>query len=125
MATVTIGGEAITVALPNFKTLKAAWPYIAAMQDAGPMDGVDAILGVISVGATGRDLTVEAMEEKLTPAELPGLRPFMNALMAEAGLAGEPNPVAGPDANPPENPSPETSTPSSPNSSPPDAATGM
>jgi hypothetical protein len=122
MAIATIGGEAITVALPNFKTLKAAWPYIAAMQDAGPMDGIDAILGVIAVGATDRDLTVEALEEKLTPAELPGLRPFMNALMVEAGLAGEPTPA---EADPPETPSPETSTPSSPNSSPQDAATGM
>lgn len=120
MATVTIGGESIDVALPNFKTLKAAWPYIAAMQDAGPMDCVDAVLGVIAVGAVGQSFIVNDLEQRLIPAELAGLRPFVNALMIEAGLAGEPSP------------SPEgaslstaTSTPSSPNSSPPDAATGM
>jgi len=121
MAIATIGGEAIEVALPNFKTLKAAWRYIAAIQgNTDPMAGVDAILGVVSVGAAGRDLTVDDLEQRLTPAEMPGLTPFMNALMAEIGLAGEPAPSA-------EAASPSTaiSTPSSPNSSPADAATGM
>jgi hypothetical protein len=121
MATATIGGEAIEVALPNFKTLKAAWRYIAAMQgNADPMAGVDAILGVISVGATGRDLTVDDLEQRLTPAEMPGLTPFMNALMTEIGLAGEPAPSAEAAM-----PSTAISTASSPNSSPADAATGM
>ena len=119
MATVTIGGEAISVALPNFKTLKAAWPYIAAMQGAGPLDCVDAILGVIAVGATGQGLTVDDLEQRLTPVELPGLRPFVNALMIETGLAGESAPSLEAAS-----PSTATSTPSSPNSSPPDAATG-
>jgi len=121
MAIATIGGEAIEVALPNFKTLKAAWRYIAAMQDnADPMAGVDAILGVISVGAVGRDLTVDALEQRLSPAEMPGLTPFMNALMVEIGLAGEPAPSAEAASL-----STAISTPSSPNLSPVDAATGM
>jgi len=121
MATATIGGEAIEVALPNFKTLKAAWRYIGAMQgNTDPMAGVDAILGVVSVGAVGRDLTVDDLEQRLIPAEMPGLTPFMNALMAEIGLAGEPAPLG-------EGASPSTaiSTASSLNSSPADAATGM
>ncbi len=121
MAVVTIGGEAIAVALPNFKTLKAAWRYIAAMQgDTDPMAGVDAILGVIAVGATGRERTVEDLELRLTPAEMPGLTPFMNALMAEIGLAGEPLP-----STEAASPSTATSTPSSPSLSPAAAATGM
>ena len=121
MATVTIGGEAIDVALPNFKALKAAWRYIATMQGAAdPMAGVDAILGVISVGATGHDLTVDDLEQRLTPTEMPGLTPFMNALMVEIGLAGEPAP-----ATEAASPSTAISTPSSPSLSPADAATGM
>jgi len=76
MAVVTIGGEAIEVALPNFKALKAAWRYIAAMQgDADPMAGVDAILGVISVGAVGRDLTIDDLEQRLTPSKCPASPP--------------------------------------------------
>jgi len=121
MATVTIGGEAINVALPNFKALKAAWRYIAVMQgNTDPMAGVDAILGVISVGAVGRDFTVDDLEQRLTPAEMPGLTPFMNALMIEIGLAGEPAP-----STEAASPSTAISTPSSPNLSPADAATGM
>jgi hypothetical protein len=90
MAQVTIGGAAIEVALPNFKALKAAWKYIAAVQgESDPMAGVDAILGVISVGAIGQALSVEDLEQRLTPREMPGLRPFMNALMVEIGLASD------------------------------------
>lgn len=88
MAEVVIGGEAVSVDLPNFKALKAAWRYIAAAQgEADPMSGIDAILGVISVGAVGRDVSVAELEERLKPAEMAGLRPFMNALMVEVGLA--------------------------------------
>ena len=91
MAQVTIGGAAIEVALPNFKALKAAWKYIAAVQDeADPMAGVEAILGVIAVGAVGQTLTVEELEQCLAPREMAGLRPFMNALMIEIGLAAAP-----------------------------------
>ncbi len=88
MAQVTIGGATIDVALPNFKTLKAAWRHIAAVQgEADPMAGIDAILGVIAVGAVGQTLTVETLEERLKPCEMSGLRPFLNALMVEIGLA--------------------------------------
>ncbi len=88
MAQVTIGGAAIEVVLPNFKVLKAAWSYIAAVQgESDPMAGIEAILGVISVGAVGLSLTVEDLENRLTPREMAGLRPFMNALMIEIGLA--------------------------------------
>jgi hypothetical protein len=96
MAKVTIGGEAIEVALPNFKALKAAWVYIAAVQgEADPMAGVEAILGVISVGAMGRALSVKDLETRLTPREMAGLRPFMNALMIETGLAAPEDAPAG------------------------------
>ena len=45
MAKVTIGGEALEVSLPNFKALKAAWCFIAEVQDASdPLVGIDAIL---------------------------------------------------------------------------------
>jgi hypothetical protein len=96
MAQVTIGGAAIDVALPNFKALKAAWRYIAAVQgENDAMAGVDAILGVISVGAVGQTLSVEDLEQRLTPREMAGLRPFMNALMIEIGLAPDEDASAG------------------------------
>ena len=87
MAQVIIGEAAIEVALPNFKALKAAWRYIAAVQgEADPMAGIEAILGVISVGAVGQSLTLETLEERLKPSEMAGLRPFLNQLMVEIGL---------------------------------------
>lgn len=100
MAQVTIGGAAIDVALPNFKALKAAWPYIAALQgDVDPMAGVEAILGVVSVGARlDPKPTIDELEARLTPAEMTGLRLFVNALMIEIGLAaapGEAQPATG------------------------------
>lgn len=114
MAQIIVGGETIEVALPNFKTLKAAWKYIAAVQgEADPMAGIEAILGLISVGAIGQDLTVEALEERLTPREMAGLRPFMNALMIETGLAAAPEDQASGEAAPAEeaaSPSTATST---------------
>jgi hypothetical protein len=124
MAQVTIGGQAWTVTLPNFKKLKAAWRYIAAVQAAAdPMASVEAILGVVSVGSAAA-VTPDELEEALTPAEMPALRAFINELMVEIGLAaGEPaDPLAG------EAPSPSTatSTPSSASSSPAsEAPTGM
>jgi hypothetical protein len=119
MADVTIGGQAWSVTLPNFKTLKAAWRYIAAVQaSTDPMDSVDAILGIVSVGASVA-VTVDALEEALTPAELPGLRPFVNALMIEVGLATEEGADAPLD---PASPSMATSTPLSAPSSPASAA---
>lgn len=116
MAKVVVGGAPIEVSLPNFKALKAAWRFIAAGQAAtDPMDGVEAILGVISVGAA-EPVSIEALEERLKPSEMPGLRPFMNALLIEIGLAPAPG-----EASPAEgtaNPSTAISTPSSSPSSP-------
>jgi hypothetical protein len=113
MAQVTIGGAAIEVDLPNFKALKAAWRYIAAIQEqTDPMAAVDAILGVIAVGAVGQTLTVEELEQSLTPREMAGLRPFINALMIETGLAASPEETASGEAPPAEgaaSPSTETS----------------
>lgn len=113
MASVIIGGRPIEVALPNFKALKAAWRYIAAVQgESDPMAGIEAILGVISVGAVGQSLTLAELEEQLTPAEMAALRPFITDLMVEVGLAsapGEATPSTGRAS-----PSTETSTPSSP-----------
>ena len=114
MAEVTIGGATIEVALPNFKSLKAAWKYIAAVQgEADPMAGVEAILGVIAVGAVGQALTVAELEERLAPREMAGLRGFMNALMVEIGLAAPPEDPAPGEAGPAKgaaSPSTETST---------------
>ena len=122
MANVIIGGRSIEVALPNFKALKAAWRHISAVQaSVDPMDGVDAILGLISVGAVGEVLTVDALEEQLTPAEMVGLRGFVNELMREIGLAaGEVTP-----AEEAASPSTATSTASSPNSSQADVEIGI
>jgi hypothetical protein len=94
MADVTIGGVDYSVTLPNFKKLKAAWRYISAVQaSADPMVSVEAILGLISVGSA-TPVTVDELEDALTPAEMPALRPFINALMVEIGLAvGEPTPA--------------------------------
>ena len=117
MADVIIGGETISVSLPNFKALKAAWKYIAAVQgEADPMAGVDAILGVVSVGAVGPTRGVDELEERLTPVEMAGLRPFMNDLMVEIGLAAKPG-EAEPETGE-ASPSTATSTPSSSPSSP-------
>ena len=118
MAEVIIGGETFAVALPNFKTLKASpRRYIAAVQGEGdPMAGIDAILGVISVGAVSRTVTVDQLEECLLPAEMPGLRPFMNALMIEIGLAANPGEAS--PAKDEASPSTATSTPLSSPSSP-------
>ena len=127
MASVIIGGEPITVALPNFKTLKAAWRHIAVVQtDTDPVRGVEAILGVVSVGAVGQTFSVDALEERLRPSELAGLRPFLNTLLVECGLAPGDQPGEGRPAEAAASPSTATSTPSSPNWSPPDAppATG-
>src|ERR1700733_12230383 len=89
MADVTIGGQAWSVALPNFKKLKAAWRYIAAAQaSTDPMDSVEAILGIVTVGSSVA-VSVDELEEALTPAEMPGLRPFINDLMVEIGLASD------------------------------------
>jgi len=95
MADVTIGGQVWSVALPNFKTLRAAWRHIAAVQaNADPMDNVEAILGVVSVGSRVA-VTPDTLAEILTPAEMPALVPFLNALMVEVGLAADPE-AAGP-----------------------------
>lgn len=118
MAEVIIGGRARTVTLPNFRKLKAAWRHIAAVQASpDPMDSVEAILGVVAVGSAEL-VTVEELEEALTPAEMTGLRPFLNALMVEIGLAtSEPDPPDPLAATPP-SPSTATSTTSSAPSSP-------
>ena len=90
MANVTIGGDTFTVSLPNFKKLKQAWRFIAEVQaSTDPMDSVDAILGIVSVGSASA-VTVDELEDALTPAEMPGLAPFVNALMVEVGLAKTP-----------------------------------
>ncbi len=116
MAKVTIGGQAVEVSLPNFRALKAAWAHIAAAQSTtDPMAGIEAILGVVSVGAA-EPVTVEQLEDRLRPSEMPGLRPFMNDLLIEIGLAAAPG-----EASPAEeraSPSTAISTPSSSPSSP-------
>jgi hypothetical protein len=107
MAVVNIGGIVWSVTLPNFKKLKAAWRYIAAVQaSTDPMDSVEAILGIVSVGSAVA-CTVDELEEALTPAEMSGLRAFINALMVEIGLAA---PEAGPLDPAPASPSTATST---------------
>jgi hypothetical protein len=113
MADATIGGQTYSVSLPNFKKLKAAWQFIAEVRaSTDPMESVDAILGLISVGSASA-VTVDELEEALTPAEMPSLAPFVNALLVEVGLAKKPK-----DADPTQpaeaaNPSTETSTSSS------------
>ncbi|HWF78358.1 MAG TPA: hypothetical protein VN694_14415 [Caulobacteraceae bacterium] len=120
MADVTIGGQVWSVALPNFKKLKAAWRYIAAVQaSTDPMDSVEAILGIVTVGASA-PTTLDELEEALAPAEMPGLRPFINDLMIEIGLAADESEADPLDAAP--SPSTVTSTPSSAPSSPASAA---
>jgi hypothetical protein len=96
MAQVTIGGQLWSVSLPNFKKLKAAWRYIAAVQAAtDPMASVEAILGVVSVGSAAA-VTPDELEEALTPAEMPALRSFINELMVEIGLAADEGTAADP-----------------------------
>ena len=88
MANVTIGGQIWSVSLPNFKKLKEAWRYVAAIQAAtDPMASVEAILGVVQVGSSVA-VTLDELEQALTPAEMPGLRPFINDLMNPTGIAG-------------------------------------
>ena len=124
MADVTIGGQVRSVALPNFKKLKAAWRYIAAVQaSTDPMDSVEAILGIVAVGSA-EPTSLDELEEALTPAEMPGLRPFINDLMVEIGLAADEAQADPLDRAP--SLSTATSTPSSAPSSPgSEAPTGM
>lgn len=90
MAHATIGGRSYAVSLPNFVKLKAAWKYLAVVQKTDdPMGSVEALLGVVSVGSA-EPVTVEALEEALAPAEMAGLRSFINELMVEIGLAAKP-----------------------------------
>ena len=104
MASVVIGGVAYTVTLPNFKRIKAAWPHIRVVQDsADPMESVDGILALIAaVGSP--PATLDALEEALTPDEMPGLTPFLTAIMMEMA-PGEAKP-----SQSPESPSTATST---------------
>jgi hypothetical protein len=122
MADVTIGGRTWSVALPNFKALKAAWRYIAQVQaSADPMASIEAILGVVSVGSA-TPVTPDELEQALTPAEMPALRDFINRLMVETGLAaGDPpaDPLAAPAPSPSTATSTTSSAPSSPVSDPP------
>jgi hypothetical protein len=122
MADVTIGGQVWSVTLPNFKKLKAAWRYIAAVQaSADPMASVEAILGIVSVGSATA-VTPDELEEALTPAEMPSLRSFINALMVEIGLAAGEGSGVGPLAEESASLSTATSTISSAPSSPASAA---
>jgi hypothetical protein len=108
MAEVTIGGQVWSVTLPNFRKLKAAWRYIAAVQEASePMDSVDGVLGIVSVGSSVA-VSVDELEDALTPVEMAGLRPFVNQLMIEVGLAARPEETGPLGA---ESPSTATSTP--------------
>src|SRR5579863_2032536 len=116
MAQITVGPTTYAVSLPNFKALKAAWKFIAAVQDASdPMIGVEAILGLISVGATPK-VSVEELEAQLRPDQMLGLRPFVDALLIEIGLADPPGEASSGEIGPstePASPSTATSTPSS------------
>src|SRR5262249_25165354 len=103
--------------LPNFKALRAAWPHIAAAQGAtDPMQSIEAVLGVVSVGSATA-VTVDELAGALTPAEMPGLRGFIHALMVGVGLAGG-GEADGPLEAAPASPSTATSTTSSAPSSP-------
>lgn len=104
MAKAIIGGETLEVSLPNFKALKGAWKSIkAATESDDPMDSVDGILGVIAFGTSQ---TVEALEEKLLPLEIRGLRLFIADLMTEI----TPPPPAGEAEPEREEASPSTAT---------------
>jgi hypothetical protein len=114
MATVTIGGQAWSVTLPNFKALKAAWRYIASVQaTTDPMESIEAILGVVSVGSAVA-VTLDELEQALKPAEMPALRGFINDLMVEIGLAAGEGTPAEATASPSTATSIASSAPSSP-----------
>jgi hypothetical protein len=116
MADVTIGGQVWSVTLPNFTKLKAAWRYIAAVQaSTDPMASIEAILGVVSVGSAVA-VTPGELEDALTPAEMPALRPFINDLMVEIGLAAGEGTPAEAVASPSTATSTRSSAPSSPDS---------
>jgi hypothetical protein len=111
MAEVIIGEVAYAVSLPNFKALKAAWAFISAVQDASdPMAGVEAILGLISVGAKPQ-VSADQLQEQLRPDQMLGLRPFVDQLLTEIGFAAQPG--EGAPSTAAANRSTATSTPSS------------
>lgn len=100
MAKVTIGGVEVGADLPSFYEMEKAWSFLQVVQGSpdNPMIGVNAILGVIAVGETVDgavpDRTPEQISErivelkkKLSPKEMAGLRPFVNDLMVELGMA--------------------------------------
>lgn len=118
MASIIIGGETVSVSLENYAKLKKAWKYIEpATTNPDFVSGMDAIIGTIAVGSLPAgasqseiDAQISDIESRLTGAEIPALKPFMNALLIECGLAEAPGEVPAVTASP----STETSTPSSP-----------
>jgi len=121
MASIIIGGETVSVSLENYAKLKKAWKYIEpATTNPDFVSGMDAIIGTIAVGLAtpfpdeppGDPIAyrIDHIDNRLTGAEIPALKPFMNALLIESGLAEAPGEVPAVTASP----STETSTPSSP-----------
>ena len=125
MATILIGGAPTSVSLENYAKLKKAWRFIEAAQGSTDfVGGVDAIIGVIAVASLPkvapddvRDYEarlaaqIDDISERLTGEEIAELRPAMNALLIESGMAKAPGEAP---AAATENPSTETSTASLP-----------
>ena len=131
MSEITIGGTPLRVSLGNYKRLKRAWKYIDAAGDGGFTTSTDAIVGVIAVGldaplagepapdlaakdplANVEAFRIDWIDEHMTGPDIRRLKPFMNDLMIDSGLAEQPG--EGEPAGGEASPSTEISTPSLP-----------
>ena len=104
MASIIIGGVSVDVRLENYAKLKRAWHFVEAAQGASDfVGGMDAIIGVIAVGSLPKPpqdddrsydvrlaARIDELSEALTGSEIAGLRPFMNQLLIESGMAKPP-----------------------------------
>lgn len=112
------GNNSLALGAPAAPTLAAAGSGATLPAATYSVIVVALILGVISVGSAS-PVSVDELEEMLTPAEMQGLRSFINDLMVEVGLAPGETPPAEEGASPSTATSTTSSAPSSPEPAPP------
>ena len=107
MAQAVIGGVTYDIAPFKFKQLRAAAPYLDAVQAAfagaptlqSAMDASADLLRIIAIGVGRPDVTAETLEDAASVAEVIGLQGVFEAIVREAGLsAGEDRPAPAPAA---------------------------
>lgn len=129
MAKITLGGTKYETTPLNIKKLKKIWGKLAIamtqFQDGvtdinAVVGGIDAAIAVIAQALEAKhpEMTIDQIEEVMTPGDLVNLQEILTLIMEESGLKkeapGEPKPSGEKAASP----STATGTPSSASSSP-------